>query len=271
MQWLRSLAFNGAMYVWMLLVGVAYLPAMLLSPEGARRGMDLYARSTVRMLAAMTGLRTEVRGTPPTGAAMVAAKHQSFLDVLVIWASLPQGFFIMKSILRYAPVLGQYGMRVGCIPVRRGRRAEAIRSMLDEVGSGRRADGQLIIYPQGTRIAPGAAAPYKVGTFALYEQLGQPCHPVATNVGLFWPKRGVTRRPGLGVVEFLEPIPPGLDRKTFMALLEERIETQSNRLLEEAGFPVAPRPPEILGDPVARAAEEVAQAKTTAQTPPTES
>jgi 1-acyl-sn-glycerol-3-phosphate acyltransferase len=239
MQWIRSLAFNVAMYGWMLILGVAGLPRAIGSPDGARAAMTRYARSTLVMLTAMTGLRTEVRGTPPTGEALVAAKHQSFLDILLLWAVLPRGFFIMKAILRFAPILGQYALRVGCIPVQRGRRAEAIRAMLEEVRSGARAGGQLIIYPQGTRVAPGAVRPYKVGTFALYEQLGQPCYPVATNVGLFWPKRGVLRRPGLGVIEFLEPIPPGLDRKTFMAVMEERIETHSDRLMAEAGFPAA--------------------------------
>ncbi|MEM7488603.1 MAG: lysophospholipid acyltransferase family protein [Pseudomonadota bacterium] len=261
MQYLRSVLFNVLMYAWMPLVGLVYLPRMILSPEGARRAMNLYASSTIRMLGALTGLRAEIRGTPPRGGALVAAKHHSFLDVLMLWVAAPRGFFIMKSILAYAPVLGQYALRVGCIPVQRGKRAEAIKAMLAEVRSGRRADGQLLIYPQGTRVAPGATLPYKVGTFALYEQLGQPCVPVATNVGVFWPKRGLLRKPGLAVLEFLEPIPPGLDRATFMATLERRIETASNALMAEAGFPVA-KLPQVQGDPVAAAAAEAAQAKT---------
>lgn len=256
MQLIRSLIFNAAMYAWMPIVGLVYLPRMIASPDGARRAMDVYTKSTLRMLAALTGLRCEVRGEAPTEGALVAAKHQSFLDVILLWSAVPRGFFIMKSLLTYAPVLGQYALRVGCIPVERGRRGEAIRRMLAEIRSGRRADGQLLIYPQGTRIAPGVRAPYKVGTFALYEQLGQPCVPVATNVGLFWPKRGVLRKPGKGVLEFLEPIPPGLDRASFIALLEARIETASNRLMEEAGFPVAPNPP-VEGDPIGAAVTEV--------------
>ena len=252
MQLIRSLAFNVLMYLWMPVVGLAYLPWAIVSPEGARRGCAFYARSTRRMLAVVTGLRTETRGDVPRGECLVAAKHQSFLDILVIYDDLPRAFFIMKSILVWAPILGVYALRLGCIPVQRGRRSEAVRKMLAEVQDGTRAGGQLVIYPQGTRVAPGARRDYKVGTFALYEQLGQPCVPVATNVGLFWPKRGVLRRPGTGVVEFLEPIPPGLDRPTFMALLEERIEGRSNALMEEAGFPVAlPGPPK--GDPIAAA------------------
>lgn len=240
MQLIRSLIFNALMYVWMLILGIVYAPYALLSPEGARAACMKYALTTRAMLAAITGLKTEVRGTPPTGEVLIAAKHQSFLDILVIFSAIPRGFFIMKSILRFAPILGIYSLRLGCIPVHRGKRAEAIKMMLAEVKSGKRAGGQLMIYPQGTRVAPGAVKPYKVGTFALYEQLGQPCVPVATNVGVFWPKRGVLRKPGVGVVEFLDPIPPGLDRDTFMAEIERRIEDGSNRLMAEAGLTLPP-------------------------------
>jgi 1-acyl-sn-glycerol-3-phosphate acyltransferase len=108
--------------------------------------------------------------------------------------------------------------------------------MKADVAAGAADPGQLIIYPQGTRVAPGVARPYKVGTGLLYEQLGQPCVPVATNVGVFWPKRGILRKPGLAVVEFLPPIAPGLPVADFMARLEEEVETHSNRLMAEAGF-----------------------------------
>ncbi|MBT8424840.1 MAG: 1-acyl-sn-glycerol-3-phosphate acyltransferase, partial [Silicimonas sp.] len=79
-----------------------------------------------------------------------------------------------------------------------------------------------------------AKRPYKVGTGALYQQLGQPCVPVATNIGHFWPKRGFLRRPGLAVVEFLDPIEPGMEIKAFMERLETAIESHSDALLREA-------------------------------------
>lgn len=136
----------------------------------------------------------------------------------------------------YAPFLGQYALKIGCVPVDRGKRGAAITKMKADVARGTAEPGQLIIYPQGTRVAPGATKPYKVGTGLLYEQLGQPCFPVATNVGIFWPKRGILRKPGLAVVEFLDPIVPGLAIPAFMERLETEVETHSNRLMAEAGF-----------------------------------
>ncbi|MEY1554033.1 lysophospholipid acyltransferase family protein [Yoonia sp. R2331] len=237
-QWLRSLAFNAMMYVMMLVYGVLYLPWAIISADGAVAACQQYCR-TVRWLASwMIGLKTEVRGVPPEGEVMIAAKHQSFLDVIVIYGSVPRGKFIMKSILKYAPILGWFGLRIGCVPVDRGKRGAAIKRMLSDVSAGKVQGGQLIIYPQGTRVGPGVKAPYKVGTAALYGQLDQPCVPVATNIGVFWPKRGVYRKPGNAVVEFLTPIEPGLESADFMTRLENDIEGHSNRLNAEAGFQV---------------------------------
>lgn len=235
-QWLRSLLFNIQMYVAMAVLAVVYLPWALFSPKGAHAACHTYCRWVFWTAEWMVGLETEVRGTPPDGEVLVAAKHQSFLDIMMIYNAMPRGKFIMKRILMFSPILGQYALRIGCVPVNRGKRGKAIAQMLRNVETGKQQGGQLIIYPQGTRVAPGVSRPYKIGTFALYEQMNQPCVPVATNVGVFWPRHGILRKPGLAVVEFLPPIEPGLDRDTFLARLEREVEDASNRLPEEAGF-----------------------------------
>ena len=107
------------------------------------------------------------------------------------------------------PIIGFYARRIGCFPVKRGKRSEAIKTMLSAVQDGNATSGQLIIYPQGTRVAPGDKVPYKVGAAALYEELGQPCIPVACNVGLFWGRLGILKKPGTATIEFLPPIMPG--------------------------------------------------------------
>lgn len=235
-RWLLSLIFNIQMYLAMAVLAVVFAPWALFSAQGARIACKTFCRWVIFSARILCGLRSEVRGTPPTGEAVVAAKHQSFLDIILIFNALPAAKFIMKRELLYAPFLGQYALRIGCVPVNRGKRGAAITKMKADVQAGAAEPGQLVIYPQGTRVAPGAAKPYKVGTGLLYEQLAQPCFPVAANVGVFWPKRGILRKPGLAVVEFLPPITPGLPVPAFMARLESDIETHSNRLMVEAGF-----------------------------------
>ncbi len=238
LQWLRSLIFIISAYAMMGVLGILFFPWAVFSRRGARIACQLWCRWVRWSAGWMVGLKTEVRGTPPSDEVMIAAKHQSFLDIIMIFGSVPAGKFIMKRELMWAPVIGQYALRIGCVPVDRGKRSQAIRRMVADVDKGRLEPGQLIIYPQGTRIAPGIKAPFKIGSAVLYEELGQDCVPAATNVGVFWPRKGIMRKPGLAVVEFLPRIETGLGRAEFMARLETEIEEASIRLLEEAGFHV---------------------------------
>jgi 1-acyl-sn-glycerol-3-phosphate acyltransferase len=236
LRWVMSLIFVVQMYLAMAVIAVVFAPWALFSRRGAFFASHSYCAWVIWTARVLCGLRSEVRGTPPTGEVVIAAKHQSFLDIILIFHAVPRGKFIMKRELLWAPFLGQYALRLGCIPVARGKRGAAIARMKADVAAGAAQPGQLIIYPQGTRIAPGVKAPYKVGTGVLYDQLGQPCVPVAVNVGLFWPRHGILRKPGLAVVEFLPAIPPGLPLPGFMAELEAVIEPASDRLMAEAGF-----------------------------------
>ncbi len=236
LQWLRSLLFVVQMYLAMAVLGLLFFPWALLSTRGARtacKAFCAWARWSARWI---VGLRSEIRGTPPTGEVIIAAKHQSFFDIILIFGAVPAARFIMKRELLWTPILGQYAVRIGCIPVDRGKRSAAIKKMVADVGRGALMPGQLIIYPQGTRVAPGVSAPFKIGSGALYTELGQDCVPAATNVGVFWPRHGIMRKPGLAVVEFLPPIEAGLGRAEFMARLERDIEGASNALMREAGF-----------------------------------
>ena len=235
-RWLLSLVFIVQMYLAMAVLALVFAPWALFSRRGAYKAMHAYCAWVILTARILCGLKSEVRGQPPTGECVIAAKHQSFLDIILIFHAVPAGKFIMKRELIYAPFLGQYALKIGCVPVNRGKRGAAITKMKADVAAGAAEPGQLIIYPQGPRVAPGATRPYKVGTGLLYDQLAQPCYPVATNVGVFWPKRGILRKPGLAVVEFLPPIAPGLPIPEFMARLEADIETHSNRLMAEEGL-----------------------------------
>ncbi len=235
-QWLRSLLFSAQMYIMTPVIGLAFAPWALFSKAGARACCKAYSRWMFWSVRWIVGIRTEVRGTPPSGEALIAAKHQSFLDIMMIFTALPKAKFIVKKEILRTPVIGQYVMLLGCVAVDRGKRGATIEKMVRQVKERHEDAGQLIIYSQGTRVAPGVAAPYKIGTGILYEQLGQTCVPVATNAGVLWPKKGIFLQPGLAVVEFLEPIEPGLTCEEFMAELERRVEEKSNALMRELGF-----------------------------------
>ena len=229
----RSLAFQVWMYGLMAVMGVVLSPAAAWSRTGAYWAIDKYISAVFWGLKHLCNLTYEVRGEPPTGDALVVSKHQSFLDILILLKAMPAAKFVMKRSLVYAPILGFYALRIGASPVTRGKGVASLGEMMEEVERRKDADGQLVIFPQGTRLKPGVKAPYKYGAYAVYERGGGGAVPVALNTGLFWPRLGVRRQPGVAVLEFLEPIPPGLDGRAFLAAMEERTETASERLLAE--------------------------------------
>lgn len=241
-RWIMSILFIIQMYLAMAVIGLLFFPFAMLSRNMAFRAAHLFCAWVILTVRLMCGIRCDIRGTAPQDEVIIAAKHQSFLDIILIFHAVPRGKFVMKRELLCTPILGQYATRIGCVAVDRGKRGAAIAKMKADVQRHVGDPGQLIIYPQGTRVPPGEVRPYKVGAGLLYDQLGQPCVPVATNVGLFWPKRSLLRTPGTAVIEFLPRIEPGLSVGPFMRRIEREVEEHSNRLMAEAGFHAADAP-----------------------------
>jgi 1-acyl-sn-glycerol-3-phosphate acyltransferase len=230
----RSLIFVALFYLWSVAFALAMIPFLALPAPWMTRVLGVWSAGINLMLRAICGVRVEIRGREniPKGDAIVAPKHQCMLDVFAQFGVLPDPFFVMKQELKWIPLFGWYGIKMGALLVDRDGHAKALKKMVREslqrFGKG---DRQLLIFPEGTRGEPGVPGDYKPGIAALYRELNVPVHPVATNSGVHWPAHGFLRKPGLIVFEYLEPIPAGLKRAEFMRTLEERIETASNRLL----------------------------------------
>jgi 1-acyl-sn-glycerol-3-phosphate acyltransferase len=224
----RGAVFYALFYLLMGVIGGTLALPAALSERAARWTAKRFFATVFILLRTICGVQVAVRGQIPQGAVVVAAKHQSMLDVFILFHALPRARFVMKQELLRAPVFGWYARRVGAVPIDRGAGSAAMESMLSgmlrEAGS-----GQMVIYPQGTRVPPGSHRPYKIGVHALYEASRLSCVPVAVNTGKIQPK-GVAVWPGTAVVEFLSPIPPGMARAPFMATLEQRIEAASDAL-----------------------------------------
>ncbi len=229
---LGSLFFNIAFYLWTALVLLLGLPLLLLPYPAAFWLGRLWVRVTLGLLRLSVGLAHRVAGLEHArrGQAIYAAKHQSSWDTLVFVLYLDRPAYVLKRELLYLPLFGLFLLKAGHIAVDRAGRAAALKRML-RAASRRRDQGRdILIFPEGTRVAPGAHRPYQPGIAALYGSLGLPVVPVALNSGLFWRRRSFIKRPGLITLEFLPPIPPGLPRKEFMARLERSLEGASRRL-----------------------------------------
>lgn len=234
MTLLRSLLFNVFFYLWTTLVLIVGLPLML----GPRSGLYHLGRLWVRVIMAalrlLCGLRYQVRGLEnlPEGGFLVAAKHQSAWDTLIFSLLLWDHSFVLKQELTWIPVFGLYLLRAGLVPVDRKGGSKALRKMVARAKQVI-ADGRpIVIFPEGTRVAPGEHRPYHPGVAALYGQLGVSVVPVALNSGRFWGRRSFAKSPGVITLEFLPRIEPGLHRKAFLQRLEASIETRSKSLAQ---------------------------------------
>ena len=236
LQYVLSLIFIVQMYLALVLYAIWWTPIALFRKNAAFDAVHAYCRWVRASAALIVGLKSEIRGEIPQDEVIVAAKHQSFFDIIMIVSVIPRPKFIMKREILWTPIVGWYARKIGCVPVNRGKRSEAMKKMVTDVKAGTAEPGQLIIYPQGTRVAAGAKKSYKVGVGVLYDELGQDCVPAATNVGVFWPRHGILRKPGLAVVEFLPRIRAGSGVQAFMREIESVVEDASNRLMAEAGF-----------------------------------
>jgi 1-acyl-sn-glycerol-3-phosphate acyltransferase len=229
---LRSLLFTAVFYTCSAIAAIGMIP-LTLAPRGwMMAALRVWGRSVIWALRIFCGVRLEIRGREhiPSGPALLAPKHQCLFDTIVPMVLLPDCCQVMKKELTIIPFYGWYAAKAKMIVVDREGAAKTMRKLLAD-GRDRLAAGrQVLIFPEGHRMEPGAAPDYKPGVAALYG-LGVSCVPVATNSGAHWPAHGFKRYPGAIVVEFLEPIAPGLKRPAFMRELESRVETASNALL----------------------------------------
>jgi 1-acyl-sn-glycerol-3-phosphate acyltransferase len=233
MIWLRSVIFNLLFYLVTAIFVTAGLPSLV-----SQRWALAYGRAWVRASLALlpiVGLRYRIKGTRLAEPAIYASKHQSAWDTMIFQVLVLDAAFVLKRELLWLPFFGLYVWRGRHVAIDRKAGGQALRRMLKD-GDRALAEGRsIVIFPEGTRTAPGADAPYLPGVAALYKRLGIPVVPVALNSGLFWGRRSFLKRPGTMTLEYLEPIPPGLGRAQFETLLRERIEAGSKRLLAEAG------------------------------------
>jgi 1-acyl-sn-glycerol-3-phosphate acyltransferase len=235
MNRIRAALYAVWLYGLTVLLTVLYVPLIFFPRRALRGGLKLWAALATFGLRYIGGVRLEIRGAErlPTGAFLVAAKHQSMFDIIPPFAVMPDPIFVMKTELMRLPLFGWLCVKAGMVEVDRGAAAQAMRKLIADARDRLGEPRQLIIFPEGTRQAPGSPPDYKPGVAGIYRDLELPCVPVATNSGVHMDIHGLIRKPGVVVVEVLETIPPGLKRADFMRLLQERIETASDALLRE--------------------------------------
>ena len=230
MVYIRSFIFNSVFYVGTAILVVLMGPVLLLPPLLARYIAQFWGWLAHKQLY-IVGIRQQEYGDKHLDEQVIyAVKHQSAWETIILSWLLHAPAFVLKVELLRLPVIGLFFLKTGCIPVDRADGLRALRKMRDAAIELAAQGRSLLIFPQGTRVPPGASKPYEIGVFALYESTGLPVVPVALNSGLVWPRNSWLKYPGTVDIHFLEPIQSGLTRKQFMAKLEQQIENKMTAL-----------------------------------------
>jgi len=233
---LRSLVFNVLFYLVLAFWVIVGIPTYLMPRWAIMNIARYWARSSIWLMRVICNIKVEYRGLEkiPKGPLIVASKHQSMWETFALLQFFDRPLFIYKRELAWIPFFGWYLIKAKMIGVDRGGGMRSLMEMARRAPEEIRRGRQLIIFPEGTRTAVDAPPGYKTGVGQIYVNSRVACLPVALNSGLFWPRRTFMRYPGTLVVEFLDPLPPGLPRNEFTARVSTVIEDATNRLVATA-------------------------------------
>lgn len=261
---MRSFAFAVAYWALSIVCTLgAAVAALFPGRRAVRRIIRTYVRAMVWAMRALAGIRIEPRGRErlPAGAFIIAAKHQSWGDGFAVYSQFDDLAFVTGDHLEKFPLLSVVLQKLGAIVVNNCGGHEA-RAALKRRAADANAEGRkILIYPEGNLARVGEKFRYRTGVWHMYRDFDLPVVPVATNLGLFWPQEEYRKHPGTAVLEFLDPIPPGLDKTEFMIRLEDAIEGRTAELVAEArGGSVIPAVQVPTPDELRKSREPVAEA-----------
>jgi 1-acyl-sn-glycerol-3-phosphate acyltransferase len=240
MLFLRSLAMNIMFYVNTIICVLILTPIFLMPRKQAATCVYAIAAWWGKMnefcLKWLCNITIEYRGLEHVieGPCLFAPKHQSALETFALFKVVARPVYAVKHLLVYIPFFGWLLPKSGQIILHRGTRTKALKNLADGAKAAIARKAVVAIFPEGTRRGVDDPPAYKYGISYLYETLNVPVMPVAMNVGLFWPRRTFLRYPGTAIIEVLPPIPAGLPVKEFTQRLIDTIESNSNRLRDEA-------------------------------------
>lgn len=233
MNWLRSLFFNTAVVSSTVLMCCLLIWTMALPRKYYLGVVHLWLHQITWIEKYIGGITYQVMGREyvPQGACIIAAKHQSAWETFKLHLLFDDPAIVLKKELLNIPIWGWYLRRSGMIPIDRGGASKALSGMMQAAHKATAMGRKIVIFPQGTRTAPGEQRPYKSGVSALYQELKLPVVPMALNSGLFWPKNSFMKKPGTISIEFLPPLQPGMERHEMLRQLKENLESATDRLL----------------------------------------
>ena len=231
---LLTILFYSALALWTILMGILSLPFIFFPSKYIRFPAKTWIKGIFILLEYICGVTHEVRGHKnlTNEPLIIVSKHQSAFETFALYYYLESSFFIHKKQLFYIPIFGQYLLKSNMVSIDRAGQAKAMRKMISDVKKKLDHGSTIIIFPEGTRKKPGEKTDYKTGFVGIYNTTKRKLQPVALNSGLFWQKGIKKIKKGHIVIEFLQQIETGLNKKEVLEKVEYSIESATNKLLD---------------------------------------
>ena len=232
---IRSALFNILFIGWTIFLLSTLWLLMPIPKQNFRKAVALWPHGSFPLMRYLLGLTFEQRGLEniPNEPVIYASKHQSAWDTMYFLWHHKDNAYVMKGELNRIPFWKWYMDKCQHVVVDRRGGTSAMREMISNTKSILADKRSVIIFPEGTRVAPGETRRYHPGVAALYSQTNATVIPVALNSGYFWGRRHFIKKPGVLTIQFLPPIPKNMERKAFMKELEIRIESATRKLENE--------------------------------------
>jgi 1-acyl-sn-glycerol-3-phosphate acyltransferase len=230
---LRSLLFALGQWLFTLIFSLLAILTFPLAPLTRYRIISIWARSMLWWLRVTCGVRYRIVGREniPQTPSIILSKHQSAWETLAFQQIFPPQVWVLKRELLWVPFFGWGLAMTSPIAINRSAGREALKQMVAQ-GKDRMKQGfWVVIFPEGTRMAPGTKGKYHIGGAWLATHTGSVVVPVAHNAGEFWPKNSFIKKPGTITVRIGKPIESaGLKPDDLNQQVESWIEQQMPQL-----------------------------------------
>tara|TARA_Y100000996_G_scaffold370740_1_gene318560 strand:+ start:656 stop:1357 length:702 start_codon:yes stop_codon:yes gene_type:complete len=231
---IRNHLFSILFFSGIIFISLIFLPAFFLPRKVVLFGGKLMGYWSSFCLKIVLSVKILVKGKENiinNEKFFIAASHQSMFETFYLQTIFNSPIFILKKELLLVPIFGWYLKKIGSISIKRNKVTKDNLGFFEDISQIiNNSNRPLIIFPQGTRVAPDERPPFKKGASRIYEELNIACQPVAINSGYIWPKKGFKNTNKTITISILKPISPGLTKEEFIKLLEKNIYSELDLL-----------------------------------------
>ena len=230
---IRSIIYLLFFITWSFITAITFVP-LLLSKKTSLWTIRIWSKGVLISSKIILKINLEVTGLENIidGPCIIAPQHQSSFETYVLFLLINKPIFIVKESLQKIPLVGWYIKRSGSIGINRNSGLKSLKKILNYVKNIIINNEQLIIFPEGTRKEPTNHMNIQSGISAIYTYSKLPVIPVTLNSGFFWGKQNIIKKSGKIIIDFGNPILPGLSRKDFEIELARQIKEKSLKIFD---------------------------------------